>query len=106
MTAEELKVLKEISKKLDQVVILLKISNQKTIEGFKKEIKRDKVSARILDLADGTITYSELAKKVAEETGAAEITVKKKISALKEMGFLTTRREGKEVYYENSGLFD
>jgi len=47
-----------------------------------------------------------LAKKVAEETGAAEITVKKKISTLKEMGFLTTRREGREVYYENSGLFD
>jgi len=36
MTTEELKMLKEISRKLEQIVILLKISNQKTIEGFKK----------------------------------------------------------------------
>lgn len=35
----------------------------------------------------------------------AEITVKKKISTLREIEFLITRREGREVYYENSGLF-
>ena len=38
------------------------------------------------------------------ETGAAEITVKRKIARLKEMGFLMSRRKGREVYYENTGL--
>ncbi len=69
-------------------------------------VEKDKISKRILELADGTVTYSELAKKVAEEMKVSEITVKRKISSLKEWGFLKTIRKGREVYYENSGLFD
>jgi len=105
MEKEEIRILQEISHKLDQLIILLKLSNKNTLDKFKREIKRDRVSARILELADGTLTYSDLSKKVAEEMKVAEITVKKKISTLREMGFLITRREGREVYYENSGLF-
>jgi len=106
MEKNEIEILKEISRKMDQLIILLKLSNRKVLNGFKKEIKRDRISARILELADGTLTYSDLSKKVAEEMKVAEITVKKKISTLREMGFLITRREGREVYYEKSGLFE
>ena len=99
-------ILKDISNKLDQLIILLKLSNRDVLKQFKKEVQRDRVSARILELADGTLTYSDLSKKVSEEMGVAEITVKKKISRLREMGFLIARREGRQVYYENSGLFE
>lgn len=99
-------ILREISHKLDQLIILLKLSNRDVLNQFKREVQRDRVSARILELADGTLTYSELSKKVAEEMGVAEITVKRKISRLREMGFLIIRREGKQVFYENSGLFE
>ena len=99
-------ILREISHKLDQLIILLKLSNRDVLNQFKREIQRDRVSARILELADGTLTYSELSKKVAEEMGVAEITVKRKISRLREMGFLIIRREGRQVFYENSGLFE
>ena len=106
MEKNEVAILREISHKLDQLIILLKLSNRDVLNQFKREIQRDRVSARILELADGTLTYSDLSKKVSEEMGVAEITVKKKISRLREMGFLITRREGREVYYENSGLFE
>lgn len=106
MVNEETKVLKEISDKLDQLILLLKLSNREKLESFKKMVEKDKVSKRILELADGTVTYSDLVKKISEEMKVVEITVKKKISSLKEWGFLKTRREGREVYYENSGLFD
>ncbi|RLA83546.1 MAG: hypothetical protein DRG31_06035 [Deltaproteobacteria bacterium] len=106
MEKNEVAILREISHKLDQLIILLKLSNRDVLNQFKREIQRDRVSARILELADGTLTYSDLSKKVSEEMGVAEITVKKKISRLREMGFLITRREGRQVYYENSGLFE
>ncbi len=106
MKRDEIELLEEISNKMDQMIILLKLSNRNELKAFEKEIKRDKVSSRILELADGTLTYSNLSKKIAEEMKVAEITVKKKISTLREMGFLITRREGREVYYENSGLFE
>lgn len=106
MGKNEVAILREISHKLDQLIILLKLSNKDVLNQFKREVQRDRVSARILELADGTLTYSELSKKVAEEMGVAEITVKRKISRLREMGFLIIRREGKQVFYENSGLFE
>ena len=106
MEKNEMAILREISHKLDQLIVLLKLSNRNVLNQFKKEVQKDRVSVRILELADGTITYSDLSKKISEEMGVAEITVKKKISKLREMGFLITRREGRQVYYENSGLFE
>ena len=103
---DEIKILSEISRKMDQLIILLKLSNRKSLDEFKKDVKKDKVSKKILELADGTLSYSDLSNKIAEETEVAEITVKRKISSLREMGFLITRKEGREVYYENSGLFE
>ena len=106
MEKNEMAILREISHKLDQLIVLLKLSNRNGLNQFKKEVQKDRVSVRILELADGTITYSDLSKKISEEMGVAEITVKKKISRLREMGFLIARREGRQVYYENSGLFE
>jgi len=106
MKGGELEILKEIAGKLDQLIILLKLSNKDSLDRFKREVKRDAVASRILEMADGTLSYLELTKKVAEEMKVAEITVKRKISRLKELGFLIGRRKGKEVYYENSDLFE
>jgi len=106
MKDEEIELLREITRKLDLLVTLLKLSNRDALEKFRKEVKKDKVATKILELADEPITYSDLVRKVAMETGAAEITVKRKIARLKEMGFLMSRREGREVYYENTSLME
>ena len=104
--SKEQKVLKEISHKLDQLIILTKLNSLDIIKQYKAKIRRDKISAKILDYSDGSLSYSKLVEKVSKELGVAEITVMKKISELKEMGFLVTERKGKEVYYDKSGLFE
>jgi len=105
MSKEE-EILKEISHKLDQLIILTKLGNLKVIADYKRKILGDNVSAKILEYSDGSLSYSQLAEKVSQELDVAEITVKKKVADLKDMGFLITERRGKQVYYTNSGLFE
>lgn len=104
--SKEQEILKEISLKLDQLIILTKLGNLDIIAKYKAKIQGDKVFAKILDYSDGSLSYSELCEKISKELGVAEITVMKKISELKEMGFLVTQRKGKQVYYATSGLFE
>lgn len=104
--SRQLEILREISRKLDQLIILTKLSNLDIIEKYKIKVRGDQVSARILDYSDGSLSYSELCKRISEELGVAEITVKRKISELREMGFLVGERRGRQVYYLNSGLFE
>lgn len=103
--SEEQDLLREISRKLDQLVVLTKIGNMQTIEEHKARVRGDKVSAKILDHSDGTLSYSDLCEKVSSDLGVAEITVRKKISGLLDMGFLVSERKGRRVYYATSGLF-
>lgn len=76
------------------------------INQYKTEIRRDPISAKILDCSDGTLSYSQIYKTVSKELGVAEITVMKKLSDLREKGFLVTERKGREVFYDKSGLFE
>lgn len=106
MTEEELHVLKEISYKLDQLIILIKLSNQPRLQEIKKQLEKDRIASRILEYTGSPISYSDLSTRVSKDLSMAEISVKKKISTLKEMGVLITSRAGREVYYESSGLLD
>jgi biotin operon repressor len=105
LSEEIINILREISKKLDQLIVLIKLSNRAALEDIRRRIERDKVALQILESADGSLSYSAMSKKISETLGVAEITVKKKISELKEMGVLVAVRKGKEVYYEKSELF-
>jgi DNA-binding transcriptional ArsR family regulator len=98
--------LADIARKLDQLIVLLKLSNRASLEDYRRRLERDKVYVRILDVSDGSMSYSDMSKKLSEELGVADITVKKKIADLKEMGLLITSRKGREVFYVNSGLLD
>jgi DNA-binding transcriptional ArsR family regulator len=104
--SEQLETLKEISRKLDQLIILTKLSNLDIIAEYRKRIRGDKVAAKVLDYSDGSLSYSDICDKVSNELGVAEVTVRKKITNLKEMGFLVTERRGRQVYYDTSGLFE
>ena|SRR2546430_534437 len=105
MAADE--TLSEISEKLDTLIALTKISNRIALEEYRQQISKDKVYAKIMEkLEDGSLTYGVLSKQVADELAVAEITVKKKLSELKDMGLLKTVRKGREVQYEKSGLVD
>jgi len=104
--SKEQEILREISYKLDQLIILTKLSSQDIIEKYRAKVRGDKVFAKIINYSDGTLNYSQLSEKISKELGVAEITVMKKLSELKEMGFLVTERRGKQVYYKSSGLFE
>lgn len=103
--------LDEIIKKMDFLISLeeqsnnlIKLSNQTALIEIKKKINADEVSSMIFKYADGTRSYGELAREISYELGKAEITIKKKISELKELGILTISKKGKETYYERSGV--
>lgn len=103
---DEIDLLKEISRKLSQLLVLVKLSNSKAIAETKEEIKKDPVYLALLNLADGSLSYSQITEKVVEQTKASERTVQGRIADLLEKGGLNATRKGKEVYYENSGLYD
>jgi len=104
--SEQVKILKDISRKLDRLIILTKLGNLDIIAEYRKKIRGDKVASKILDYSDGSMNYSEISEKVSSELGVAEITVKKKITDLRAMGFLVTEKRGRQVYYDTSRLFE
>lgn len=102
---DESHLLQEISKKLDGIITLLKLSNRERLREYSREIREDKVTRRIVETADGTLSSSEFTKAISRNTGASAATVQRRISDLTETGALIKRREGREVYYEASDLF-
>ena len=67
---------------------------------------KDKVSKKILEIADGKLGAGELQKIVADDTNVSEVTVKRRISELVKIGILLQTRDGKNIYYYNSGLIE
>lgn len=104
--SNEIELMKEISNKLSQLLVLTKLSNFKVIADTKKEIQKDPISRALLDLADGLLTSSQIQNGVIQQTHASQSTVKRRIAELVEKGGLISVRKGKEIYYENSGLYD
>ena len=96
--------LDEISKKMDLIINLIKLTNQTVLNEVRKRIESDDVLALILEYADGSRSYSEIIREVASETGKSKITVKLRIRELKELGVLLTKRKGKEAFYEVSRI--
>jgi hypothetical protein len=101
----ELSVLQEISDKLNQLLILTRLANSKAIMEFKEEIEKDPVFQAILEIADETLSSSELKVKVTEKTKASEPTIKRRIAVLMEKGALYAKKKGHEIYYCDSGLY-
>lgn len=98
--------LSEISDKLDTLIALMKIGNRDALEEYRQRISKDKVYQKIVEKLEEPLTYGALCKRVADDLSVAEITVRKKIAELKDMGLLKTVKKGREVYYEKSRLAD
>jgi len=104
--SRDLTLLEEISQKLTQLVSLFKLANRDIIRKAKGEIMNDPISAKVLELADGTLSAIPFKQKIANDTKVSEKTVERRISELLDMGALVTVRKGREIFYENSGLLD
>lgn len=106
MSEDTISLLEEISRKLDSIIALLTLANRAELQKVKEELRKDKIAEAIISKADGTVSYSDLSKNVAEELGVAEITVKKKLSDLKSQGIIIGHRRGRGVFYQVSALFE
>lgn len=106
MPEDSLEILRQISLKLDQVIAVLRIENAAVIARLASDLRNDAAARRILEISDGSLSYSSICNRVAEETGMSEVTVKRRIADMKQAGILTTVRHGKEVRYVNSGLVE
>lgn len=104
--SNEVCLLKEISRKLSQLIFLTKLSNLKLIEQTKQRMGEDRVSQTILDTADGSLSSSDLKQKILTLTKVSKPTVERRMAWLAERGALIRTRKGNEVFYENSGLYD
>ena len=106
MVSDEIALLKEISRKLSQLIILFKMTNQEKIDEFRKEIKADNVARSILDFADGSLSVKSLKDKVVKSAKVSEKTVRNRIYELIYKGALIVNRKGNENFYESSGLYE
>jgi len=106
LVSDEIDLLKEISRKLSQLIILFKMTNQEKIDEVRKEIKEDNVTRSILDFADGSLSVKSLKEKVVKSTKVSEKTVRNRIYELVDKGALIVNKKGKESFYESSGLYE
>lgn len=98
---------KDVVERLDQLIAIMKLSNADKLDQYRKEIKKDTVSQAILDLVSNEpLDYSTLSEKVAEKTRKSERTVKSRIAELSDKKILTTKREGRQTFYFNSGILE
>jgi len=103
--SEELQILKSIDFKLDQLILLMKMSNREKLNEAKRQLQQDREYTRILEICAEPIAYGDIVNQVVSATGVSERTVKSKIAQLRELGVLVASRRGREVYYVDSGLF-
>ena len=109
-----------VSEKLDKIIELLetsinqkdrdffmqKIQNKVLIDNLRESLQSDPVSLGILNLADGSHSYTELKDTVANEVGVAEITVRRRIAELADTGLISGIKIGREVFYQNTGIIE
>ncbi len=98
--------IKDVVNRLDALIALMKLIYSEQIKRVREQITSDPVFRAILELADGTREYTVLAEEVARKTGKHIRTVKAKISKLLETGVIKAIRQGKRVYYINTGILD
>lgn len=103
--SEELQVLKSIDFKLDQLILLMRMSNREKLDETKRQLQQDREYARILEICAQPTAYGDVVNQVVSATGASERTAKSKIAQLRGLGALVASRRGREVYYVDSGLF-
>ena len=106
MAQENIELLKEISHKLDQLIVLTKMARREEINKLREKVKKDPVLSEIVKLSDGSLPSSQFKSNVAKAVNKSESLVEKGIYELEDDGVIVPTRKGREIYYINSGLID
>ncbi|MBA7601304.1 hypothetical protein ES703_08373 [subsurface metagenome] len=98
--------LREISGKLDQLIILTKMGRQDEIVRLRQKLKSDPILSQIRKLSDGSLSSSEIKTRVSKTTGKSESLIEKKVYELVDNGIIVPIKSGKGIRYFDSGLID
>ena len=93
---EEIRLLREISSKLNDVISLLRLGQRTTIEMAKNRLLASSVRSNIYNLCDGRHTVSQ----IAEELGKSQPMISRYLKELEDGGLIKSERRGKRVYYD------
>lgn len=93
---EEVRLLREISSKLDDVISLLKLGQKSTIEVAKSRLLASSLRSRIYNLCDGRHTVTQ----IAEELRKSQPLISRYLKELEDGGLIKSERRGKTVYYD------
>jgi DNA-binding MarR family transcriptional regulator len=85
---------KELGKKLDQVIALLKIIARTEIESAKRSVLSTQKKEQIFELCDGSTEMGEIAKKVGVSGEYVRLTIKE----LEDAGFILIKQRGVKRY--------
>jgi DNA-binding protein H-NS len=96
--------LREISEKLDQLIVLARLEKMDAIKRLSEKVRKNPVLSKIVELSKENLSSSELKRKVAQATRKSEPRVEQCIYKLVDDGVLVPVRKGREIYYKNSGL--
>jgi DNA-binding transcriptional ArsR family regulator len=96
MTSKESEVTSDISRRLDQVVALLRIIARKDLDAVKKSVLSTSKKEQIYELCDGMSDAQELAKKVGVSGEYVRITLKE----LEDAGFILIKQKGGKRFPE------
>jgi len=93
---KEIRLLREISSKLDDVVSLLKLGQKSTIEMAKNRLLASSLRSNIYNLCDGRHTVTQ----IAEELGKSQPMISRYLKELEDGGLIRSQRRGNRVYYD------
>lgn len=93
---EEIRLLREISTKLSDVISLLRLGQRTTIEMAKNRLLASSLRSNIYNLCDGRHTVSQ----IAEELRKSQPLISRYLKELEDGGLIRSERRGKRVYYD------
>lgn len=93
---DEIRLLRQISSKLDDVISLLRLGQKSTIEVAKSRLLASSLRSRIYNLCDGRHTVSQ----IAEELGKSQPLISRYLKELEDGGLIRSDRRGKTVFYD------
>jgi DNA-binding transcriptional ArsR family regulator len=93
---KEIRLLREISSKLDDLISLLKLGQTSTIEMAKSRLLASSLRSKIYNLCDGRRTVSQ----IAEELRKPQPLISRYLKDLEDGGLIKSERKGKTVYYD------
>ncbi|MGB9756164.1 MAG: ArsR/SmtB family transcription factor [Candidatus Bathyarchaeales archaeon] len=93
--SEEIRLLREISSKLSDIISLLKLGQKSTIETAKSRLLASSLRSRVYNLCDGKRTVSQIAK----ELGKPQPLISRYLKDLEDGGLIKPERKGNSIFY-------